>query len=252
MGHFPSAAGVWGLVCLPISISSICELQRNFAIEWRYLGFLIRYRYGSIEESNLIVLYVLKMGFNCKSCIYINQVDTKLFLTMCLQLLVNDWLSSVMSKSMSFTSFTASVAQFVNRWLLKFFNSEYTLFANLSSDILLSRFMKHKTDMWHAVFGGSLPYSPKVIVLLVVALIHSIHRAYYIIVIDKLRCWCQRLAWFIYVCLFYRDKIFYTPSSIQWKSDICNTTHNSNTIHDLPILASRVWRPLEWKCMNFD
>ena len=148
-------------------------------------------------------------------------------------------------KIVSDTSFTASVAQFVNRWLLKFVNSEYTFFANISSDILWSRFMKHKTDMWHAVLGGSLPYSPTIIVLLVVTLIHSIHRAYHIIVIDKLHFWCQRLAWFICVCLFYRDIIFYTPSSIQWKSDICNTTHNSNTIHDLPILASRVWMPLE-------
>ena len=55
----------------------------------------------------------------------------------------------------------------------------------------------------------------------------------------------QRLAWFICVCLFYRDIIFYTPSSVQWKSDVFNTTHNSNTIHDLPILASRAWMPLE-------
>ena len=39
MGHFLSATGVLGLVCLPLSISSICELQRNFAIEWWYFAF---------------------------------------------------------------------------------------------------------------------------------------------------------------------------------------------------------------------
>ena len=177
MGHFLSATGVLGPLCLPLSISSICELQSNFAIEWRYFAFLTRYRYDSVE-SNLIVLYVLKMGFNCKSCRSINQVDTKLFLTMCLQLLVNVWLSSVMSKSRSFASFNASVAQFVNLWLLRFFNSQYTFFSNLSSDIWWSRFMKHKTDMWHAVLGGSLPYSPTVIILLIVASTRSIHRAY--------------------------------------------------------------------------
>ena len=88
-GAFISATGVLGLVCLPLSISNICELQRNFAIEWRCCAFLTRYRYGSIEYSDMIVLYVLKMIFNCKSCRFVTQVDTKLFLKMCLQLLAN-------------------------------------------------------------------------------------------------------------------------------------------------------------------
>ena len=39
MGHFLSATGVLGLVCLPLSISSICELQRNFAIECNWILF---------------------------------------------------------------------------------------------------------------------------------------------------------------------------------------------------------------------
>ena len=88
------------------------------------------------------------MGFNCKFCRCINQVDTKLFLTICLQLLVNVLLSLVMSKSRSFTRFNASVAHFLNPWLLRFFNSQYTFFTNLSSDIWWSRFMKHKVDKW--------------------------------------------------------------------------------------------------------
>ena len=168
MGHFPSATGVLGLVCLP----------HHFTIEWRYCAFLTRYRYGSVEWSNFIVLYILKMGFNSKSCRFINQVDSKLFLTMCLQLLVNVFLSSVIFKSRPFTSFNASVAQFVNPWLLRFFNSKYTFLTNLSSDIWWSRFMKHKAEMWHAVLGGSLPYSPTVIILSVVALTRSTHLAY--------------------------------------------------------------------------
>ena len=36
----------------------------------------------------------------------------------------------------------------------------------------------HEADMWHAVLGGNLPYSPAEIILLVVALTRSIHRAY--------------------------------------------------------------------------
>ena len=118
------------------------------------------------------------MGFNRKPCRFINQVDTKLFLTMGLQFLLNVLLSSVMFTSRSFIRFNASVAQLVTPWLLRFFNSQYTFFTNLSSDIWWSRFMEHKADMWHAVLGGSLPYSPTVIILLVVALTRSIHQAY--------------------------------------------------------------------------
>ena len=57
MGHFLSATGVLGMVCLPLSISSICELQRNFAIAWRYFASLTRYRYGSIDIGIDMVPY---------------------------------------------------------------------------------------------------------------------------------------------------------------------------------------------------
>ena len=121
----------------------------------------------------------LKWDSNCKSCRFIIQVDTKLFLTTCLQLLVNVFVSSVMSKSRSFTSFNASVAQFVNPWLLRFFNSLFTL------SLPIYHLTYDEVGSWYIrlIYGtryseGSRPYSPTVIIFLFVALTRSIHQAY--------------------------------------------------------------------------
>ena len=43
--HFPSTTGVLGLVCWPLSIARVCELQRNFEIASRYWSFLTWYIY---------------------------------------------------------------------------------------------------------------------------------------------------------------------------------------------------------------
>ena len=145
--HFLSATGVLGLVCRPLSIARVCELQRNFEIASRYRSFLTRYRYGSITKSFLKRTYVLNIGFAWTLCRFVNHDEMNLFLIAFLQSLANLLSISVMSKLRSLANFRTAVAHVVKPWWFNCTNSKNTFFASSLSGIWYNRLIYRNADI---------------------------------------------------------------------------------------------------------
>ena len=101
--------------------------------------FLTRYKWGSITYSYLIVLYVLKRGYNIVFCRCVSHVVMNLFWMARLQFTENTFLSSVGSSLRSYTNFNASVAHVLKPCWSSSTRSQNTFFANLLLSILCSR-----------------------------------------------------------------------------------------------------------------
>ena len=153
----------------------------NVSIWWRHhvasrdWSFL-RYRYGSITKSLLKRLYVLNIGFAWMLWRFVNHDEMNLFLIAFLQSLANSLSISVMSNSRSLAYFRTAVARVVKPWWFNCTSSKNTFFASSLSGIWYNRLICRNADIWHEVLGGSLPHSPTVIILLVVALTCKMHR----------------------------------------------------------------------------
>ena len=137
--HFLSATGVLGLVCRPLSVSNVCELQRNLAMAPRYRYFITRYEWGSITYSYLIIVYVFKRGCNIVFCICVFHVVMHLFWMALLQFTKNTFLSLAGSYLRSYTNFNASVAHVLKPCWSSSTRSQNTFFANLLISILCCR-----------------------------------------------------------------------------------------------------------------
>ena len=57
LGHSLSVMGVRGLVCLPLSISWLCELDRNFEITFLNLKSSTRHKYDNAIHNDCIIHY---------------------------------------------------------------------------------------------------------------------------------------------------------------------------------------------------
>ena len=110
------------------------------------------YRYGCSEYSNLIALYILKLDSIASHA----DLSTK-----STWIIFNNVLAIISKYFIFFGNVQIEVIYQLQCICCPICKpliveiSQYTFFANLSSDIWWSRFMKRKADMWHAL----LPYS---------------------------------------------------------------------------------------------